>query len=62
MEKHHFYPILEGLADYKIIKSSEKLSTTGIQRKYITIFNRVTCLRDTFGRFGGHGDSRKLID
>lgn len=46
----------------KVIKSSEKLSTTGIKRKYITIFNKVTCVRDTFGRYQ-HGDRiRMLID
>lgn len=40
--------------------NSDKLSTTGIKRKYITIFNRVTCIRDTFGRTA-HGDGRKML-
>lgn len=44
----------------KIIKSSEKLSTTGIKRKYIPISNKVICLRDTFGR-SVHGDRREML-
>lgn len=44
----------------KTKQSSEKLSTTGIERKYITLFNKMTCLRDTFGR-ALHGDRHKML-